>query len=319
MKYLTLPGGKKLSKIGLGVSRFGTRISYELADAMLNCFLAAGGTLIDTARNYYEWVENGRGKSEEFIGRWMEENRCRNQIVLSTKGGVSNDGKLFHVDLSRQSLLEELNESLEALRTNHLDIYLLHRDDPDRPVEEIMDSLQEIASEGKCGCIGVCNWHCERIRSANQYAARHGLRQLEVIQTWWSMASYTDTMWSDPTTTHMDQETAAYCSSRDCIVMAYTSQAKGFFQKACTLGLDQLEPMLKHRVLTKENLLKLEKLQTYCAKTGCTPTDVVLGYITSHQLRGIALVSCSNMQQLEDVLNSSDYVLPREIIRSFEE
>ena len=92
MKYLTLPGGKKVSKVGLGVSRFGTRISWELADAMLTRFLDAGGTLIDTARNYYEWVDNGRGKSEEFIGKWMEQNRCREQVVLSTKGGVSNEG-----------------------------------------------------------------------------------------------------------------------------------------------------------------------------------------------------------------------------------
>lgn len=318
MKYLFLPGGKKLSRIGLGVSRFGTRIPPELAGSMLTRFLQAGGTLIDTARNYYEWVENGRGKSEEFTGRWMEENRCRDQVVLSTKGGVSNEGKRFHINLSRQNLLDELKESMEALRTDYLDIYLLHRDDPDRSVEEIMDSLQEIAMKGNCGSIGVCNWHCGRIQSANQYAARHGLRQIQVIQTWWSMASYTDTMWDDPTTTHMDQETAAYCSAENCIVMAYTSQAKGIFQKACTLGVEQLDPMLKHRILTKENLIKLEKLQAYCSESGSTPTDVVLGYITSHQLQGAALVSCSNMQQLEDILHSSDYVLPKEVIQRFE-
>lgn len=319
MKYLALPGGKKLSKIGLGVGRFGTRVPCELADTMLMRFLDAGGTLIDTARNYYEWVENGRGKSEEFIGRWMEENRCRDQIVLSTKGGVSNQGKQFHVDLSRQNLIDELKESMEALRTDYLDIYLLHRDEPDRPVEEIMDSLQEIADKGNCGAIGVCNWRCGRICSANQYAGKHGLRKLQIVQTWWSMASYTDTMWDDPTTTHMDPDTAACCSAEGCIVMAYTSQAKGFFQKACATGVERLDPMLKYRIVTKENLKKLEMLQAYCAQTGCSPTDVVLGYITSHHLRGTALVSCSNMQQLEDILNSSDYVLPQGMVRSFDE
>lgn len=188
--------------------------------------------------------------------------------------------------------LDELKESLENGLSG---IYLLHRDDPDRPVEEIMDSLP-----------------------ANQYAACHGLRQIQVIHTWWSMASYTGSMWNDPTTTHIDQETAAYCGAKDCIVMAYTSQAKGFFQKACAQGVDQLDPMLKHRILTKENLIRLEKLQTYCAEVGSTPTDVVLGYITSHPLRGVALVSCSNMKQLEDVLNSSNYVLPEEMIQQFD-
>jgi len=314
MKYLVLPGGKKLSKIGLGVSRFGTRVPDELADAMLDRFLSAGGTLIDTARNYYEWVENGRGKSEAFLGRWMESRECRDQIVLSTKGGVTNQGKQFCVDLSREALLNELEESLTALRTEYLDLYLLHRDEPERPVEEIMDTLQEIAAAGKCGSIGVCNWRCARIRAANHYAERHGLIPIQVIQTWWSMASYTDRMWDDPTTTHMDQETAEYCRDHGYVVMAYTSQAKGFFQKACAVGVEHLDPMLKYRMLTEKNLKKLKRLQLYCSETGCSPTDVVLGYITSHPLKGTALVSCSSMTQLEDVLQSADFVLPEKMI-----
>ena len=314
MKYIELPGGKKLSKIGLGVSRFGTRVPDELANAMLDKFLKSGGTLIDTARNYYEWVENGRGKSEEFIGKWMEAHKCRDEIVLSTKGGVTNRGKQFHVDLSRGALLAELGESLEALRTDYLDIYLLHRDEPERPVEEVMDTLQEIAAMGKCGSIGVCNWRCERIAAANRYALRHNLIPIQIVQTWWSMASYTETMWDDPTTTHMDRETAEYCRSHQCVVMAYTSQAKGFFQKACSVGTDRLDSMLKYRMLTEENLEKLIILQGYCASSGCTPTDVVLGYITSHPLKGTALVSCSSLAQLEDVMASADYILPNEMV-----
>lgn len=318
MKYITLPKGKKLSKIGLGVSHFGTRTPDGLADEMLNRFLTAGGTLIDTARNYYEWVENGRGKSEEFMGRWLESHNCREQVVLSTKGGVSNEGKKFYIDLSHENLLTELKQSLEALRTDHLDIYLLHRDEPERRVEEIVDSLQEIAAAGRCKMIGVSNWNCERIRAANDYAYHHGLIPISVIQTWWSMAAYTKTMWDDSTTTHMDQETAQYCKNHSCLVMAYSSQSKGFFQKACAVGVERLEPILKHRILTEENLRNLEILQAYCAKTGCTPTDMVLGYITSNPLDGTALVSCSSMGQLEDILQSADYVLPEDVVRQFD-
>lgn len=269
-------------------------------------------------KNYYEWVENGRGKSEEFLGRWMEENGCREQVVLSTKGGVSNEGKQFRVDLSRDGLLTELRQSLEALRTDYLDIYLLHRDEPDRSVEEIMDSLQELADTGRCGNIGVCNWRCERIRAANQYAKCHGLLPIRFVQTWWSIASYTEAMWDDPTTTHMDQETSEYCKEHQCIAMAYTSQAKGFFQKAYAAGVDNLEPLLKHRMLTRDNLKKLEKLQAYCSEVGCTPTDVVLGYITSNSLSGTALVSCSSLAQLEDVLKSADYVLAEDAVWQFD-
>lgn len=316
MKYITLPHGKQMSKIGLGVSRFGTRVPEELACSMLDRFCGAGGTLIDTARNYYEWVENGRGKSEEFLGSWMEKRGCRDRIVLSTKGGVSDKGKQLRIDLSRETLLNELKASLDALHTTYLDIYLLHRDEPDRRVEEIMDSFQAIAETGNCSCLGVCNWRCERIQAANRYAQSHGLVPIQVVQTWWSMAAYTKTMWDDPTTTHMDKETAEYCKEHSCIVMAYTSQAKGFFQKACAFGVKNLDPMLKHRIATRENLEKLKKLQVHCRESGCTPTDVVLGYITSNALKGTALVGCSNMEQLEDILASADYVLSEEMIQN---
>lgn len=278
MKYIDLPNGKRMSKIGLGAGRFGTRLSDKLAVDMLEQFLTAGGTLVDTARNYDEWTENGRGKSESFLGRWIEKNRCREEIVLVTKGGVSNAEKLFRVDLSRNALLKELDESLEALRTDYLDIYLLHRDDPSWSVEDIVDTFQEIAKRANCETIGVCNWHCERIRAANHYAKNHGLIPIQVVQTWWSIASYTDTMWDDPMTTHMDQETYEYCRKHSCIAMAYTSQAKGFFQKAFTAGVGQLNPMLKYRMLTEENEKKLKKIQAYCAKIGCTATDVVFEF-----------------------------------------
>lgn len=318
MKYLTLSNGKKMSKIGLGVSRFGTRTPKELSEEMLNHFCQSGGTLVDTARNYYEWVENGRGKSEAFLGEWMERQKCRDRLVVSTKGGVYNVGSKFYVSLARDALLKELEESMDALRTGYLDIYLLHRDEPERPTEEIVESLQEIAEKSCCHELGVCNWSCQRIREANQYAANHGLLPIRFVQTWWSLASYTESMWNDPTTTHMDAETAAYCQAHKCIVMGYTSQAKGFFQKACTVGIEHLDPLLKRRIMNEQNLRKLAELQKYCAGSGCSPTDVVVGYITSNPMPGTALVSCSRVEQLDDILASADYQLEEESIRRFD-
>ena len=74
----------KLSKIGLGTGRFGTKIPLELAFEMLRIFSLAGGTVVDTARNYYEWVEGGRGKSEETLGKWFEKTGLRDKICIFT-------------------------------------------------------------------------------------------------------------------------------------------------------------------------------------------------------------------------------------------
>lgn len=305
---------KKISKIGLGTGRFGTRVEKEAAFEMLDYFYENGGNVIDTARNYYEWVENGRGMSERCIGEWMTGRGCRDGICLCTKGGVRNEGKVFTSNLSREALLTEAAESLEALRTDYIDIYLLHRDEPERPVEEIVETMQKIKETASISMLGVANWRIGRIKAANAYACSHGLEPFRVVQTWWSLAEYTQRMWDDPTTTHMDSETYAYMQENRMLGMAYTSQCKGFFQKACRHGLEAIDPFLMQRIATPTNIKKFEYIRDYCEKNHISPTAVVNGYITSNPLDGIALVSVSGMEQLRDIMSVSDYTLDARVI-----
>lgn len=305
MKYLDRYG-MRISKIGLGTGRFGTLVDERTSFEMLDLFVAGGGNVIDTARNYYEWVENGRGASEKTIGKWMDSRGTRDKVYISTKGGVRNEGRKFFINLSRDNLCYEFKSSQDALRREKIDIYLLHRDEPERSVEEIMDTLQLIAAIGDVKAIGVCNWSAQRISTANAYAKKQGYKLLTMIQTWWSIAAYTDAMWNDPTTTHMDQKTYDYIKKNDLVGMAFTSQAKGFFQKAAAVGLDKLDGFLKQRIATENNLKILEGIIQYCREYHCSPTAVVNGYITSNDVDGIALVSCSTMEQLTDILDNCD-------------
>lgn len=317
MKY-TNKFGMNLSKIGLGTGRFGTVVSEERSFEMLDLFYQNGGNIIDTARNYYEWVENGRGKSEQTIGKWMAKRGVRDKVYISTKCGVRNEGKTFYMNLSKENLLEECKQSLEALQTDYIDIYLLHRDEPDRPVEEIMETLQVVQEAGKVKAIGVCNWSADRVKKANIYALEHGLVPFKIVQTWWSIAAYTPNMWNDPTTTWMDMEMYNYLKENNLLGMAYTSQAKGFFQKAIRDGYENVDDFLKHRVATEENLQRLERIREYCEQKKVSPTAVVNGYITDNDVEGLALVSCSKLEQLRDILDHCDVSVDREWIRQFE-
>jgi len=315
MKYLTEKNRDiKISCIGIGTGRFGTRVPNELAYEMLDLFLEYGGTVIDTARNYYEWVENGRGKSEECIGKWMEKRKIREKVCVTTKGGVKNNGKEWRISLDRQRLREELKESLEALRTDYIDIYLLHRDEPGRPVEEIVDTMQYLIEVGGIKKIGVANWSIDRIIQANDYAKRQGIKIFEVIQTWWSVAEYKQEMWDDENTTHMDNLTYRYLEENELIGMAYTSQCKGYFQKAINRGYNQVDPFLRKRIETPKNIAVLKFLRQYSEKQGVTITELLNGYITSGKVKGIALVSCSSKEQLIDILTHCDYQMPLKII-----
>lgn len=307
-----------ISKIGLGVARFGTRVDQAESYEMLDYFVANGGTVLDTARNYYEWVENGRGKSESCIGEWMEKAKTRDQIWLVTKGGVKNDGKRFWSDLSQETLLLELSQSLEALRTDYLNVYLLHRDEPGRSVEEIVETMQVLAERGKVDQIGVANWRSDRIKSANRYAERNHLKKFAIVQTWWSLSEYTDSMWDDDSTTHMDQETYSYLKEEGLLAMAYSSQCKGFFQKAIAQGLEHVDSFLKKRIATPVNVKKLQYIHQFCKDHKVSPTAFVNAYITSNPLEGIALVSCSNLGQLKDIVEHSDYELERDTIEEID-
>lgn len=316
MRYIS-KYGMKMSQIGLGTGRFGTIVDKELSYKMLDMFVEGGGNVIDTARNYYEWVENGRGKSEETIGAWMQERKNRENVYISTKGGVRNEGKTFIMNLSKQALIDEIRQSMDALCTDYIDIYLLHRDEAERNVEEIVDSLQEVKNICNAKAIGVCNWSAERVRRANEYARAHQLEPIRIVQTWWSIAAYTPNMWGDSTTTYMDSEMYDYLKEYDMFGMAYTSQAKGFFQKVDALGYDNVPDFLKYRIATEENLRRLNLIQEYSRVKGVSVTSVVNGYIMQNDVDGLALVSCSKLEQLKDILENCDSEIDAEWIRQF--
>lgn len=312
MKYVALDEKTSISRIGLGTARFGTKVEEELAFEILDYFYEAGGTVLDTARNYYEWVEDGRGTSERCLGKWMEKTHNREKMIICTKGGVKNSGK---IDLSRQVLKEEVKESQEDLRTDHIDMYLLHKDEKERAVEEIVETMQEIREQGKIDILGVANWEYERVERANKYALKHGMEPFRIVQTWWSLAEYTKEMWNDDNTTWMDDRMYQYLKKNDYIAMAYTSQCKGYFQKAIEYGRENVDAFLRHRIETEINLKKLDFVNRYCKKESIKPTAVVCGYITNNPLKGVALVGVSNMQQLKDILDNCDYPLPEQVIQ----
>lgn len=311
---------KKFSKIGLGIARYGTVVPEDTAEEILDKFtdFFYEGALIDTARNYYEWAENGRGKSESCLGKWLVKSGRRQTVCICTKGGLKGKGQEAVRDLSRNNLTEDIKESLDALQSDYIDIYLLHKDDLKREVDEIVNTMQYVKEIGKVGMIGVSNWSCDRIKAANQYAVSHGLEPFSIVQTWWSLAEYKKEMWNDETTTCMNDDLYRYMLNENMLGMAYTSQCKGYFQKAIQYGREQLDSFLRHRIETEANIKKTRYIQNICEMKQCTPTDVVLGYITNNRLPGIALASCSGMEHLTDLLASAEFELAQENINALD-
>ena len=169
----TLPG-----RVALGTMLFGTGIEEEKAFSLLIAHACRPGAQIDTARSYASWLPGGAGASERTIGKWLEKEgrEHREHLFLGTKGCLMPKGyNSTRGDLSPDRIRSELEESLEALCTDYIDIYWLHRDEEGRDAGEIMETMNCLVREGKIRYFGVSNWKASRILETDAWAASRGL------------------------------------------------------------------------------------------------------------------------------------------------
>lgn len=304
MKYQKI-GGMNFSKLAFGTDYFGTTVDEATSFALLDAFTDAGGSAVDTARMYANWIEGGAGASERMIGRWLAARGCRKQIVLVTKGGHGNKGDNGLGRLSFSELNQDMDESLEALGTAP-DLYLLHRDNIHIPVEEIMETLAEFVKQGKTRYIGCSNWKSGRIAAANAYAKQKELPAFVTSEIQWSLASSTPQAHGDPSIVCMTPEEYGFYLSAQLPVMAFSSQAKGFFARGAVGGVESNHPKAMNRFGTPENYEKLLRVKELAARTGLTATAVALAYITCNALPAVALIGCKNTDQLKDTLTAAD-------------
>ena len=170
MQVGIIPGLENpVSRLFFGTATPPVMTDEASAPELLDSVLAAGVNAFDCARSY--------GRAENALGKWMEGRGCREQVTVLSKCGDIREGV---VKINRMVIREQLAQSLDALRTDRIDIYLLHRDDPNTPVEEYIDTLNEARAEGKIRIFGVSNWTSARIQAANTHAQAHGLAGFSV-------------------------------------------------------------------------------------------------------------------------------------------
>lgn len=286
--------GEKLSKISLGTAPFGTGISKDRAFEIMDCYFKNGGNLLDTARIY------SGGMSEKIVGEWIRARNCRESVLISTKGVHPHGDWIPRVN--RQALISDLDESLKALNTGYIDIYFLHRDDETVPVSEIMPTLHEFVLSGKVRFLGASNWRVKRIEEANQYAKENGLTPFSFSQIMWSAATINPEGIGDKTLVIMNEEEYKGYESLSIPVMAYTSQAQGFFSHLAEKGYEALPHYLKDRYGNPETLARAEKILALAKERSLSPTAVSLGYLLYDKVESLPIVGISSVKRMEEVL-----------------
>lgn len=334
MRYIKLPNTDlTVSQIQLGSAEFGLDPQYPgmkavptaQAHRMMDEFVDLGGNFIDTAHVYSDWVlnENGQreyGRSEKCIGKWLASRKNRDKVMVTTKGGIdfTHHTGLFGppIDLSEAELDQDIEESLQNLQTDYIDIYWLHRDEPNRPAGEIIESLNDNIKKGNVRYIGCSNWYPSRIAEANAYAAEHGLQPFIGNQFEWSMARMFCPEAPLDDLPYMDAEMLAFQKANPGITaFAYSSQAHGFYTKFAQVGEEGMNDDMKAHYLNDRNRAAFARVQKLCREANLTPTQVALAYINSqYEFTGIPIIFSRKYEQFLDSMTAADVHLTPDMI-----
>jgi aryl-alcohol dehydrogenase-like predicted oxidoreductase len=171
--------GIEVSRLCLGANVFGWTADKDTSFAVLDAYTAAGGNFVDTADSYMWRIPgNSGGESETIIGEWLAGRGRRDDVVLATKVGSWPQRK----GLSAANIAAACDDSLRRLRTDHIDLYYAHRDDPDTAQEETLDAFDALVRAGKVRAAAASNFSAERLRSALEISARDGLTSYVALQ-----------------------------------------------------------------------------------------------------------------------------------------
>lgn len=284
--------------------------------ALLDGIYAAGCTTFDTAHGY------GGGVCERVLGRWIEARGLREDVVILGKGAHHN---MDRRRVTPFDITADLHDSLARLRTDYIDLYVLHRDDPAMPVEPIVDVLNHHMQAGHIRAFGGSNWSVERIEAANHYAHANHLQPFVVSSPNFSLAVQRDEPWENcRSISGPDAELErAWYQEREMPLFVWSSLAGGFLTGRYRRdNLDQLttrtDEMIIRCYASEENFGRLERAEELGQEKGLTLPQMALAYVLSQPLDIYALVGCRTPEEFAENVKASEVRLSDEEIRLLE-
>jgi aryl-alcohol dehydrogenase-like predicted oxidoreductase len=303
MRSLRLPNTTlDVSSLCLGTSEFGSQVDRATAFQLLDEFVAAGGNFIDTANVYGDWVPGTKSSSEKMIGAWLAERGQRDKIVIATKGAHP---LLASMDVPRcapHEIVHDIEQSLRHLKTDVIDLFWMHRDDPTRPAGEIIETLAAQVQTGKIRSYGCSNWRVERIAAANAYAAARGLPGFVADQMLWNAARLDNAALPDKTMVAMDEALYRYHEETGLAAIPYSSQAHGLLHKMAAGNSAAIRASHNAIYPPVANQRRALALQTLAEELDVSFTAIVLGYLQSQPFVTVPIIGVRTLPHLHDSL-----------------
>jgi aryl-alcohol dehydrogenase-like predicted oxidoreductase len=314
MEYDSIHGvEKRVSRLVLGTMIISDQEERREASIdLLDAALELGVNALDTAHVY------AGGYSERGIGRWIEARGNREEVVIISKGCHHNADRKRVTPFDLEA---DLMDSLARLRTDYVDVYLLHRDDPDVPVGVMVEAFNRHIEAGRIRAFGGSNWTHQRIAEANAYAEAHGLVGFAASSPNYGLAEQVLDPWgpgcvsvSGPNA----EDARRWYRETNLPILAYSSLGRGFFSGR----LDPDRPEAAAEILDRAaytayahppNFERLRRAQALAKERGCTVPQIALAYVLTSSLNVFPLVGAANGDELhQNVVAFSIALTPRE-------
>jgi aryl-alcohol dehydrogenase-like predicted oxidoreductase len=277
--------GLKVSAIGLGTNQFGGKVNFKGATEIIAAVLDRGINLIDTSNSYQS------GRSEEAIGEALQGRR--QEALLATKvrnqvGDGPND-----LGASRKHILTAVEDSLRRLKTDYIDLYQIHRWDPDTPILETMCVLDDLVRSGKVRYVGASNFDAWQLTWANALAGKEGLVPFISIQPHYHLLER-----------GIEVELLPACRYFGIGVLPYYPLAGGFLTGKYKRG-EPIPPGTRAEnntyvqgYLTPENFTRLERLEAYARERGHTVNELAHAWLLAQPQVSSVISGATNPDQV---------------------
>lgn len=318
MEYRRLGGtGLRVSELCLGTMQFGWTADEATSHEVLTAAFDAGINFLDTADVYSRWAEgNPGGVAEQIIGRWLKQSAGRrDQILLATKvRGAMGEGPNDQ-GLSRRHILMACQASLQRLGVEAIDLYQLHSVDPDTPIEETLEALNDLVRRGHVRYVGCSNFPAWRVVQALGSSRVHGWASFVSLQPHYNLIHRAE----------YEREGEAVSQEFGLGVLPYSPLAGGYltgkYRPEAPIPADSRGAKSKRiqAYLTSERIWAvMQRVQGIAANRGVSPSQTALAWLLARPSVTSPIIGPKNLDQLKDNLGSVSVQLSAEEVAALD-
>lgn len=284
--------GLSVAPLVLGGNVFGWTIDRDKSFAVLDAFVAGGGTTIDTADVYSVFAPGNKGgESETLIGEWLKARGRRDDVQIATKVGMAMpDGS----GLSATWIARSVEASLHRLQTDYIDLYYAHQDDAATPLEETLTAFDTLVKAGKVRAIAASNYSADRLSEALEVSTSHGLARYGALQPGFNLVDRKN----------FDTALQILCIDEGLGVVPYFSLASGFLTGKYRRGAD-IEGARKgmvERYASPAAYDLLDVMDAVSTETGLTLAQIALAWLAAQPGITAPIASATSVAQMEELI-----------------